>query len=115
MRQEAISARTRGRKRNRRVAFRKNKINISSGIIIVAVAIVFCGFMKMKSDDLNETKAKLESEVSALQVKYEDEQDRTEELKQFEVYTHTQKYAEEVAKDVLGYVYEDEIIFKPEE
>ena len=113
MRQEAISARTRGRKRNRRVAFRKNKINISSGIIIVAVAIVFCGFMK--SDDLNETKAKLESEVSALQVKYEDEQARTEELKQFEVYTHTQKYAEEVAKDVLGYVYEDEIIFKPEE
>ena len=42
----------------------------------------------------------------------EQEEKRTEELKQFETYTKTKKYAEEVARDKLGFVYDNEIIFK---
>lgn len=41
-----------------------------------------------------------------------EEQARAEELKELATYTKTKKYAEEVAKDKLGLVYENEIIFK---
>ena len=34
---------------------------------------------------------------------------------ELEAYMQTDEYAEQVAKDKLGLVYEDEIIFKPEE
>jgi len=101
--------------KRRKVAFRKEKLNISLPIVVLTVIVVFCGFMKLKADALERTKSQLESEVATLQDKIESEEKRAEELKEFEVYTHTQKYAEEVAKDVLGYVYEDEIIFKPED
>ena len=37
------------------------------------------------------------------------------ELEEYEKYTKTAKYVEEVAKEKLGLVYEDEIIFQAEE
>ena len=37
---------------------------------------------------------------------------RAKELEEFATYTKTKKYAEEVAKDKLGLVYENEIIFQ---
>lgn len=57
----------------------------------------------------------LQQQAEQLQNKIDEENDRTAELQEFETYTHTKKYAEETAKDVLGYVYDDEIVFKLEE
>ena len=45
----------------------------------------------------------------------DEETTRTQEIKDLEAYMQTDEYAEQVAKDKLGLVYEDEIIFKPEE
>ena len=42
----------------------------------------------------------------------EQESKRTEQLNEFKTYTKTKKYAEEVAKDKLGLVYENEILFQ---
>ena len=39
---------------------------------------------------------------------------REEEIAEYEKYTQTKKYVEEVAKEKLGLVYEGEIIFKDE-
>ncbi len=44
-----------------------------------------------------------------------EEERRAEEIEEFESYTKTKKYVEDVAKDKLGLVYEDEIIFKSKE
>ena len=49
-----------------------------------------------------------------LDILIDQEMQRTEELKELATYTKTKKYAEEVAKDKLGLVYENEIIFKDE-
>lgn len=57
----------------------------------------------------------LQQQAEQLQNKIDEENERTAELQEFETYTHTKKYAEETAKDVLGYVYDDEIVFKLEE
>lgn len=40
------------------------------------------------------------------------QQDRQNELEQYEVYTKSQQYVEDVAKSKLGLLYENEIIFK---
>ena len=50
----------------------------------------------------------LESQIEA-------EEKKSEELEEYSKYVQTKKYAEEVAKEKLGLVYEDEIIFKAED
>lgn len=42
----------------------------------------------------------------------EAEERRAEEIEELEAYTKTKKYVEDVAKEKLGLVYEDEVIFK---
>lgn len=55
---------------------------------------------------------RLQAEIATLQAQLAAEEARTIELRELEVYTQTKKYAEEVAKEVLGYVYDGEIIFR---
>ena len=50
----------------------------------------------------------LEDEIGA-------EEERASEIGGLEAYTKTKKYVEDVAKDKLGLVYEDEIIFKADD
>ncbi len=64
---------------------------------------------------LQEKQAAYQAELDELQKKMAAEQARAEELEEYEKYTQTQKYIEEVAKEKLGLVYEDEIIFKTED
>ena len=42
----------------------------------------------------------------------EEEEQRTQEIEELKKYVQTKKYVEEVAKERLGLVYEDEILFK---
>ena len=103
------------RNKKRKLAYKKEKKNKMLIIVVAVLVTVFCGFTGYKAFLLEKTKDALETDISTLENNIAQEQERTQELSEFEVYTHTKKYAEEVAKDVLGYVYEDEIVFKPEE
>ena len=69
----------------------------------------------IKSIDLKAKKAAYDEKEVTLEQQIEDEKARTEELIEYEKYTKTAKYVEEVAKDKLGLVYEDEIIFESED
>ena len=44
-----------------------------------------------------------------------EEEERTQEIEELKKYVQTKKYVEEVAKERLGLVYEDEILFKATE
>ena len=48
-------------------------------------------------------------------VKYQGDRKKAEEIEELKKYVQTKKYVEEVAKERLGLVYEDEILFKAEE
>lgn len=100
--------------RNKEPAFKRKRKSKLSFFILLAVVLAFCGYIAFRGMALSETKNQLENDISVVNEKIEEESKRSEELKERETYMHTKKYAEEVAKDVLGYVYEDEIIFKPE-
>lgn len=109
-----MSEEKRKKRKKKKPAFRKQKKQLLPGIIAFVVVVVFCSFIGYKSYELRQTKEELTEEIEVLEANIDTEEKRAEDLKEFEIYTHTKKYAEEVAKDILGYVYADEIIFKPE-
>lgn len=90
---------------------REQKKNLGVwGIIGIVLAVLFVsaiGGLQLKQKN----KAYQERE-EALQEAIAEEEERAAEIEELEVYTQTKKYVEDVAKDKLGLVYEDEIIFK---
>ena len=76
-------------------------------ILVTVVSVKSVGLMKKASD--------LQAREESLQAQIEAEQARSEEIAEFERYTHTRKYIEDTAKDKLGLVYPGEIIFKNED
>lgn len=97
------------------VAFRKEKKNKSLLMITMLVLAALCVVVYVGGRPKVQERERLQSEIAALQTQLADEQARTERLRELEVYTQTKKYAEEVAKEVLGYVYDGEIIFRLDE
>lgn len=99
------------RRRRRRYIKQNNKINAMSILGIVAVMSVVVFFRQVDLEKKNEEYIAREQ---ALTAELEEEQARTKELEEYKKYVQTKQYVEEVAKDKLGLVYENEIIFKPD-
>ncbi|MCR5250039.1 MAG: septum formation initiator family protein [Lachnospiraceae bacterium] len=99
-------------KKKKNVAFRKEKKKYASAILVIAVVGAFLLIFTHNSGNMQTELDGLNHNVEQVRAQLEEEKARAEELKQFETYTHTKKYAEQVAKEKLGYVYEGEIIFQ---
>lgn len=97
------------------VAFRKEKKNKSMLMITMLVMAALCAVVYVGGRPKVLERERLQAEIAVLQTQLADEQARTDELRELEVYTQTKKYAEEVAKEVLGYVYDGEVIFRLDE
>ncbi len=96
----------------RRPAYRKKRHN-SLGMALVTI----CVLMMLVVVGISSLELKAKQKVYAekeqlLQQQIDDEIARTEELKEYEKYTRTNAFIEEVAKDKLGLVYDGEIIFR---
>ena len=104
------------RSRKRKVAFRKKKQQNRFGMILVTLVVcMLMGVVGFKSIELQAKQKEYAEKEAALQTEIDSEEKRTDDLKELETYTKTKKYAEEVAKEKLGLVYDDEIIFKYED
>jgi cell division protein DivIC len=97
------------RERRRRSQNRFAMMSISTVVVMLLVVITF------KSIELQAKNDYYASREAVLNKQIAEEQERTEEIEEYKKYITTKKYVEEVAKDKLGLVYEDEVIFKPEE
>lgn len=97
------------RERKRRSQNRFAMMSISTMVILLLVIISFKSIeLQAKNDSYAAKEAVLIKEI-------EEEQERSEEIAEYKKYVKTKKYVEEVAKDKLGLVYSDEVIFKPKE
>ena len=94
---------------------RRREANFKGMCCISAVILVLLVVLSVKSHTLKQRNAVYQEEIAQLQKQMDEETTRTQEIKDLEAYMQTDEYAEQVAKDKLGLVYEDEIIFKPEE
>lgn len=81
-------------------------------LLITTVVLMMLIVVAVESVELREKRAMYTAREEALMREIETEEARTEEIAEYEKYTQTKKYVEEVAKEKLGLVYEGEIIFK---
>ena len=93
----------------RRVQFRSKRQNHFGMIMVFVLVAMFCSAIGIKSISLKHKRDDYNKRIQALEHQIEEQTERT---KEYEKYTKTSKYVEEVAKEKLGLVYEDEIVFE---
>ncbi len=98
----------RARRRRKRASNRLNAIAVI-GVMIFFIAIVSVQIISLEKVNKEKTR-----ELNVRQEELKQEEDRTQELEQLRVYVQSKQYVEEEAKK-MGYVYPNQIIFKPED
>ena len=95
---------------------KKKKVGYNSlGMIAIAlVVLVLLGGLMLESNDLKERLTGYDAKAATLQQQIEDEQTRTEEIQKLKEYMLTDEYAEQAAREKLGMIKENEIIFQEE-
>ena len=94
-----------------RVKKKQNRFSVMLVIIVLIMMMAVVSYNKYSIKQRQEVYLKQEK---LLLEEIEKEKARSEEIAEYAKYTKTKKYAEEVAKEKLGLVNENEIIFKTE-
>lgn len=95
---------------------KKRKLRNRLGMFAIAlVTIVLLGVFLMQGRLLKTRIAQLEEREAALTEQIEAEAERTEEIEETKKYLQTDTYAEEIARNRLGLVKENELVFREEE
>lgn len=92
----------------------KKRISKFTVFGVVVLCIVLCGTLTYKKTVLNAQRKEYSRQIAELKKEKAEADARKEELKDFEKYTNSDEYIEEVAREKLGLVYKDEIIFEPD-
>ena len=85
---------------------RKKKLSPFTVVGVIVLCCVLCGTLKAES-------AKYSAQISELKKEKKKLNEQKAEIKDYESYAKTKEYTEEVARDKLGLVYPNEIIFEP--
>ena len=89
----------------------QNRFSMFLVMLVVVLLLVVVGVRGMQLSNRLEN---LKAEAAQVDTQIAEEKQRTGEIKDYEKYTQTKMFYEEIAKKILGLVYEDEIIFKEE-
>lgn len=92
--------------------YNSRKANRTGKMCVTLIVLAMIGVMSVQIVDLYKRDQQLIAQEALLEKQKEGELARQQEIEEYEAYTKTQEYIEEVAKSKLGLVYKDEIIFK---
>lgn len=81
-------------------------------LAIAAVVLVLLAALMIQSHSLTERLGVYNTRAAALEEQIEEEKARTEEIDDLKDYMQTDEYAEEVARNRLGLVKDNEIVFQ---
>ena len=84
-------------------------------VLIVAVVCIIIVALTVKCRTLADRNAVYAQQIETLEQRITEEEGRGESIESFRRYTHTNAYIEKVAREKLGLVYPDEVIFQPQE
>ena len=98
----------------RKAAYRRRSQNRFSMFLVSLVVVMMLVVVAVKSVELNQKNGEYMERIEALDAQIAGELERSQEIEEFRKYTKTKQYAEEVAKEKLGLVYEDEYILTEE-
>lgn len=93
---------------------RRRKRRTGIGIIAFVVLILF-GIVSYRRISLEEQNEEAKIKIDRLEEQIQEQEERTTDINNLKAYVQTKQYIEDIARDKLGLVYEDEIIFKEEE
>lgn len=94
---------------------RKRRSNRIGGISIIIVILILLGSLGIKGLELRHINEEYKEKEMALEEDLNQETIRAKEIEELSKYVQTKQYVEEIAKEKLGLVYKDEIIFKEKE
>lgn len=98
--------------KTKRAMKRRKRLELRLVMLTVLCLLVVASFGKIKLRNKNES---YRAKEEALMAELKDEEERSEEIEDLKKYVQTKKYVEDIAKERLGLVYEDEILFKASE
>ena len=104
-----MAGRSKKWKKQRKKTIGYNQLGMFGISLIVLVLLLS---LMVQSRDLKESLAGYETRAEALSQQLEEEQARTEEIKELKEYMQTDEYAEQAAREKLGLVKDNEIIFQ---
>ena len=90
------------------------KRSVSVLILLVLVSVISAAFIILRNDARDEYDRKVREKERLIRLKAQEEV-RSEEIEQYRAYVKTRGYTEEVAREVLGLVYKDEILFRADD
>ena len=92
---------------------RKLQNSNRAGLLVVCLIVIVLGAaMAVGSASLRQKSSEYEQQKEALAAKIAGEQQRSLDLEDYQNYTKSKKFIEEMAKEKQGLVNPDEIIFK---
>lgn len=94
---------------------RQKSANRLEMICISAVVLVLMGVVFVQSGRLQKKNEGYAARIEQLNRQLDDEKERTTELEELKSYVLTPEYAGEAAREKLGMVGENEILFKAED
>lgn len=100
--------------RRKKRTSRRKRISRFTVFGIIVLSVVICGTMAYKYSVLKTQEKEYSRHLAGLKKEKKEADKRAEELKEYEEYVKTDEYVEEVAREKLGLVYKDEIIFEPD-
>ena len=83
-------------------------------IMIIVVVCIIITALAVKCRSLTDKNDAYAHQIAMLEEKISEEQGRGENIESFRKYSRTNAYVEKVAREKLGLVYPDEVIFQPE-
>ena len=93
---------------------RPSKSNRRGLAAIAVVVLVLLVTLMVQSQKLKDSNQQYESQKAELEQQIRDEELRTGEIENLKDYVNSKEYIEKIAREKLGLVYEDDIIFKAE-
>ncbi|MDE6889229.1 MAG: septum formation initiator family protein [Eubacterium sp.] len=92
--------------------YNSHRANKTGKMCVTLIVLAMIGVMSVQIVTLYKKDQQLIAQEALLEKQKEGELARQKEIEEYEAYTKTQEYIEDVAKSKLGLVYKDEIIFK---
>ena len=100
---------------------KKNAVNFKKGynrlgmLAIAFIVSLLLGSLMVQSQNLKKRLAVYDARAASLEEEIENEKARTEEIDELKKYMQTDEYVEEIARERLGLVKDNEIVFRKEE
>ena len=92
--------------------YSSRRANQTGKICITVIVLAMIGVMSVQIVTLYKKDQQFSAQEALLEKQKQEELVRQQEIEDYEAYTKTQEYIEDIAKSKLGLVYKDEIIFK---